>query len=77
MLHYQDLPYVPEIIQTELISRHHNNLLPGHFGIKKIRELVPQKYYWPTFRRDVKDYIKGCNVCLALKAVQNKPYGDL
>ena len=40
VLHYQGLPYVPEIIQTELISRHHNDLLAGHFGIKKIRELI-------------------------------------
>ena len=45
ILHHQDLPYVPEIIRTELISRHHDDLLAGHFGIKKIRELVAQKYY--------------------------------
>ena len=77
MLHHQGLPYVPEIIQTELISRHYNDLLAGHFGIKKIRELVAQKYYWPALRRDVKDYVKGCNICLVLKTVCDKPYGDL
>ena len=26
---------------------------------------------------DIKDYVKGCNICLALKAVRHKPYGDL
>ena len=26
---------------------------------------------------DVEDYVKGCNVYLALKAVRHKPYGDL
>ena len=26
---------------------------------------------------DIDNYIKGCNICLALKAVQYKPYGDL
>ena len=40
VLHYQDLFYVPEIIQTELISKHYNDLLAGHFGIKKTRELI-------------------------------------
>ena len=45
VLHHQGLPYVPEIIRTELISRHHDNLLAGHFGIKKTRELVARKYY--------------------------------
>ena len=77
MLHHQGLPYIPEIIRTELINRHHNNPLAGHFGIEKTRELIAQKYYWPTLRRDVEDYVKGCDVCLASKAVRHKPYGDL
>ena len=66
-----------EIIQTELISRHHNNLLAGHFGIEKTQKLVARKYYWSTFCHDVKYYVKVCNICLALKAVRHKPYDDL
>ena len=77
VLHHQGLPYVPEIIRTELISRHHDDSLAGHFGIKKTRELLSRKYYWPTLRRDVDDYVRGCDVCLASKAVRHKPYGDL
>ena len=69
VLYDQGLSYVPEIIWTELISRHHNNPLAGHFGIEKIRELIAQKYYWPTLCRDVKNYVRGCDVCLALKVV--------
>ena len=42
VLHHQDLPYVLEIIRTELISRHHDNPLAGHFGIKKTSELIAQ-----------------------------------
>ena len=45
ILYYQGLPYVLEIIQTELVYRHHNDQLAGHFGIKKICELVARKYY--------------------------------
>ena len=45
ILHHQGLLYVPEIIRTELISRHHNNPLARYFGIKKMRELVARKYY--------------------------------
>ena len=77
VLHYQGLPYVPEIIRTELISRHHNNLLADHFGIEKTYKFVAQKYYWLTLRHDVDNYVKGCNICLASKAVRHKPYGDL
>ena len=35
VLHHQGLPHVPKIIRTELISRHHDDLLAGHFGIEK------------------------------------------
>ena len=34
VLHHQGFPYVPEIIQIELISKHHNNPLAGYFGIE-------------------------------------------
>ena len=77
MLHYKDLPYVLKVIRSELISRHHNNLLADQFGIKKTRELIARKYYWPTLCRDVEAYVKGCNICLASKVVCHKPYGDL
>ena len=45
VLHYQELPFVPEIIQTELISQHHNDFLARHFNINKTKDLVSQKYY--------------------------------
>ena len=77
VLHYQGLPFVPETIWTELISRYYDDLLAGHFGIEKTHKLWAQKYFWPFLRHDVEAYVKGCDVCLALKAVRHKPYGDL
>ena len=77
VLHCKGLLYLPEIIRTEIISKHHDDLLAGHFGIQKTRELVARKYYWPTLRADIEAYVKGCDVCIASKAVRDKPYGDL
>ncbi len=76
VLYYQGLPYMPEIVRTKLISRYHNNPLAGYFGINKTRELIAQKYYWPTLCHNVKAYMTGCNICLTLKAVRHKPYDD-
>ena len=45
VLHHQGLPYISEIIRTELISKHHDNPLAGHFGIEKTHKLVTRKYY--------------------------------
>ena len=77
VLHHQGLPFVPEVIWTELISRHHDDPLAGHFGIDKTKDLVGRKYYWPSLRKDIEAYVKGCDVCLGSKAVRHKPYGDL
>ena len=77
MLYYQGLPYLPEIIRTEIISRHHNDSLAEHFGIEKTWELVVQKYYWPTLRADIETYVKGWDVYVVSKAVRYKPYDDL
>ena len=77
VLHYQGLSFVPEAIQTELISQHHHDPLAGHFSIDKTRELVGRKYYWPGLRRDVESYVWGCDVCLASKAIRHKSYKDL
>ena len=77
MLHYQELSFVLEVIRTELISRHHDDSLAGHFGINKTGELIGRKYYWPSLRKDVEAYVKGCDVCLASKTVRHKPYSNL
>ena len=76
VLYYQSLPYVPKVILSELISRHHKNPLTGHFGIEKTCKLVARKYYWPTLQWDVEAYVKGCDICLASKAVCHNPYRD-
>ena len=77
ILNHESLPYIPEIIRTELISRHHDDPLAGHFGIEKTRELIARKYYQETFHHDVEVYIRDCDVCLVSKAVRHKPYGNL
>ena len=77
VLHHQGLSYIPEIIRPKLISRDHDDALAGYFRIEKTQKLFFQKYYWLTLRCDVKDYVMGCKVCLALKTVRHKPYDDL
>ena len=42
-LHRQGLPYIPEIIRTELISRHHDDPLVGHSGIEKTLGNTPPR----------------------------------
>ena len=76
-LHHQGLPYVHEIIKTELISRHYDDLLASHFGIEKTQKLIVKKYYWETLRQDIEVYLRGCDVCLTSNAIRHKPYENL
>ncbi len=48
VFHYQGLPYVPKVICSKLISRHHDNSLVGHFGIENTWKLIAKKYHCLT-----------------------------
>lgn len=76
VLCHHGLPYIPEIVRTELISRHHNKLLTDNFGIEKTRELITRKYYRLTLNHNVETFVTGCDIYLTLKAVRYKLYGD-
>ena len=67
---------MPKIVRSKLTSRHFNDLLVGNFGVDKTRDLIGWKYYWLSLRNNVKSYMKGCDICLALKAVMYKPDDD-
>ena len=67
---------MPKAIWIKLISRYHNDLLTGHFGINKIQELITEKYFWPPLWYNVEAYIKNCDICLVLKAVKYKFYNN-
>lgn len=68
--------YIFILIRLEVISRYHNNLLAGYFRIEKTEKLITRKYYWLMLQRHVEAYIKSCDVCMALKTIKSKPYGD-
>ena len=77
VLYHQRLLFISEVIRTELISWHHNDPLAWHFGINKTKDLVGRKYYWPSLRKNIEAYVKGCDIFLDSMAVRHKPYGDL
>ena len=68
---------MPKAIRIELINCHHNDPLASYFGIKKTHKLLAWKYHWPTLWHNVKAYVKGCDMCLALKVVKRKSYDNL
>jgi RNase H-like domain found in reverse transcriptase/Reverse transcriptase (RNA-dependent DNA polymerase)/Integrase zinc binding domain/Chromo (CHRromatin Organisation MOdifier) domain/Integrase core domain len=71
--------YVPEekSLQAELLKRHHDDILAGHFGVEKTLDLLQRKFYWPKMAKDVRKYIQTCDVCQRVKTKRHRPYGEL
>ena len=79
ILRFQGAIYVPpdQAVRAEILRICHDDLLAGHFGFKKTLELIQRKYYWPKMNKDIKEYVRGCDMCQRTKPVRHKPYGEM
>lgn len=46
----------------------HDLAIAGHGGVAKTIELVGRTFWWPTWRKDVKDYVVRCIACQRSKS---------
>lgn len=58
---------VPGSVKSDVLYQMHNTLLSGHLGEKKTREKLLQRFYWYGVRGDVRNWIRKCDVCSAIK----------
>src|ERR1700761_1442780 len=49
--------------QRRLVRNHHDPPAYGHPGIQKTVDLVQRHYWWPTLKKDVVQFVKGCGEC--------------
>ena len=79
LLFHGEQIYVPEeeSVRAELLKRHHDDVLAGHFGVERTLELIGRKYYWSGMSKDVKDYVSSCDICQRVKAPRHRPYGEM
>lgn len=71
-------PYVsPGWSRAEVLRQCHDDPLAGHFGYKRMLELVRRKYSWPHMAREIKAYVAACTTCGRIKPAGHKPYGQL
>jgi predicted aspartyl protease len=51
---------VPGQCRTEILKIIHEQ---GHFGIARTQISVADRFYWPSWRQDVKKFVSRCHVC--------------
>lgn len=79
LLRCDDRLYVPNdgSVRGELMKRHHDDPLAGHFGCDKTCDLIQRKYFWRTMPKDIKEYIDSCDICQRTKVKRHRPYGEM
>lgn len=66
---------VPFESRHDVLAKCHDHPSAAHLGTFKTLKRLTQSYYWPSLHRDVKKYIKNCQVCLAYKSTNEGPPG--
>lgn len=68
---------VPETLRGQVLAEVHDNPTAGHLGTNKSIQRLAARYFWPGWRKDVRNYVRKCEVCQRYKVEQQKPAGKL
>ncbi|KAK8916810.1 hypothetical protein KSP39_PZI022605 [Platanthera zijinensis] len=75
---YKNVLYIPVCpLRQQLIQEAHDVRSSGHSGVKPTYYSLRTTYYWPHMLRDIKIYIKHCDLCQKGKSTNHSPYGLL
>ena len=69
--------YIPINCRPSVLKLCHDSATAGHFGFKKTCNLVSRDFWWPSLYKDIKNYIRSCDICCRNKSFRHKPYGFL
>lgn len=73
--HYQQV--IPPAIVPEILGELHSGMLAGHFGVNRMCNLIRQRFYWPGFYRDAKQWCDRCPPCATRKMPPKHPRAPL
>ncbi|KXJ78025.1 hypothetical protein RP20_CCG005792 [Aedes albopictus] len=70
----REVVVVPAELQCEVIRRAHDN---GHFGVKKLEDIIKRDYYIPHLSAKIKRQIECCVKCILAERKRGKTEGLL
>lgn len=69
--------FVPENLRSRVIQWGHNSRLACHPGSARTCHLLAQRFWWPTLRGDVREFVRACPTCNQNKSSSQPPAGLL
>ncbi|CAK1599223.1 unnamed protein product [Parnassius mnemosyne] len=60
---------VPEEDRLDILKKCHDEPVSAHLGVFKTHKRLSLNYYWPSMYREVKEYVKKCEICKQYKPV--------
>ena len=68
---------VPKPMREKILEVEHDGKTAGHMGIFKTSERIARKYWWPSMREDVREWIKTCMTCQQYRKGRDEKKGLL
>ena len=62
---------VPEVLRVKILKRFHDSPYAGHLGTRKTIARIRRRYLWPKMTKDIKEYIRKCEICAKRKACRS------
>lgn len=60
---------VPEPLRLKILQRFHDSLYAGHLGTQKTTARIRRRYLWPGMTKQIREYVRKCEICAKRKAV--------
>lgn len=69
----KELKYVDDKIKKKIILNDYHTLpTAGHAGIERTLRTIKQKFYWKNMKKDIEEFIKGCELCQRNKIINQR-----
>lgn len=68
---------LPKALVPEVLEQLHNSVTAGHLGIQKMQAKVKDRFYWPGWFEDVRNWCRECRDCGSRKSVGSQPCAPL
>ncbi len=58
---------IPQALRPEILGHFHDSVFGGHLGIRRTREKIQMRYFWPGLDKDVENWVQSCVACASKK----------